>query len=252
MSATPAVRRNLRKPMALLLSLGLLGLLIWYAQQNFSLQELAARETQLRELIAASPWRSFFIGFVVYLGLAFVPGTGGKAVVWGWLFGFWLALITVSIGLTIAAMVIFSLSRYLFRDLIERRYGSFLSLMDKHLEKEGAFYLLTLRMAHAPFSIVNPVSGASRVRTWTFFWTTAVGLTPANVIWILVGINLPSLHELAANGAESFVTPPLVLALVGCALLPLLVRWLISHFGMPGSGPGTHDATRHDTHRSKS
>ena len=129
----------------------------------------------------------FVVGFCIYTVLALVPGTGGKAIVYGWLFGFWQAVTIVTVGLTIAAMAIFFLSRYLFRESIERRYTDFLALMNKHLEKEGAFYLVTLRMAHAPFSIVNPVSGASRVRTWTFFWTTVVGLLPANAIWVYVG-----------------------------------------------------------------
>ncbi|MEX2468184.1 MAG: VTT domain-containing protein [Pseudohongiellaceae bacterium] len=213
----------------------MLVLLAWFVKQNVSLDEIVIQEGQIREIIAQNPWSSFLSGFAVYLLLAFVPGTGGKAVVWGWLFGFWPALITVSIGLAIAAMAIFLLSRYLFQAAIERRYGGFLVLMNRHLEKEGAFYLLTLRMAHAPFSIVNPVSGASRVRAWTFFWTTVVGLMPANIIWIYVGIRLPSLQELAATGPESLIDLPLILALIGCGVLPLLVRWLIRHFGLPGT-----------------
>ena len=144
-------------------------------------------------------------------------------------------------------MIIFSISRYLFQKSVERRYTRFLSLMNKHLEREGAFYLLTLRLAHAPFSIVNPVCGASRVRTWTFFWTTAVGLIPANAIWAYVGNRLPSLRELADHGAGSLIDPPLIGALVACALMPLLIRWFISHFGIPATETGVHDATIHES-----
>ena len=75
-----------------------------------------------------------------------------------------------------------------------------LSLMNRHIEKEGAFYLLTLRMAHAPYSIVNPVSGASRVPMWTFVWTTAIGLLPGTAVWAYVGVRLPSLRDLANSG----------------------------------------------------
>ncbi len=219
----------------------LLTTLAWYVKNHVSFEELADQESRLRAYISLNPGYSFAVGFAIYMGLALVPGTGGKAIIYGWLFGFWQAVIIVSVGLTLAAMAIFSLSRYLFRASIESRYTIFLSHMNKHLEKEGAFYLLTLRMAHAPFSIVNPVSGASRVRTWTFFWTTAVGLMPANAIWVYVGIRLPSLNELAENGPGSLINLPLFVALVACAILPLLIRWLISHFGISADEAQIHD-----------
>jgi uncharacterized membrane protein YdjX (TVP38/TMEM64 family) len=228
--------RNLLKPLVFVVSVALLVLLSWYAEDKVSTEALANQENHIRELIALDPWRSFFIGFGMYFALALVPGTGGKAVVWGWLFGFWLALVTVSIGLTLAALVVFSLSRYLFRQRIERRYSSFLALLNRHLEKEGAFYLLTLRMTPVPFSIINPVSGASRVRFWTFFWTTVVGMLPPNAIWVYIGTRLPSLGELAAHGPGTLMNMPLLIALAACAVFPLLVRWLVSHFGIPAIG----------------
>lgn len=250
MNTTPpsSRRKRKRKAFVLVFSVILLLALAWVVNQYVSLDELAEREASLRDYIALNPWRSFGIGFGVYMALALVPGTGGKAIVWGWLFDFWQAVLIVTVGLTIAAMAIFSLSRYLFRESIERRYIRFLSLMNRHLEKEGAFYLLTLRMAHVPFSIVNPVCGASRVRTWTFFWTTALGLLPANVIWAYLGSRLPSLAELASHGPGSFIDLPLIAALVACALLPALVRWGVSHFGIPATETGVHDATIHESH----
>lgn len=222
---------NSRKLAVLLTVAALLALLAWVARDYASLDYLVTQEERLRQYISLNPWSAFFYGFVIYTVVAFVPGTGGKAIVFGWLFGFWQALLIVSVGLTIAAMGIFSLSRYLFRASIERRYSNFLELMNGHIEKEGAFYLLTLRMAHAPFSIVNPVSGASRVRTWTFFWTTVVGLMPANAIWAYVGVRLPSLRELASSGAGAFIDLQLLVALVICATLPLLIRFLIGRIG---------------------
>lgn len=226
MSKQSANTSSRHKLLLLLLVTALLLAVGWYAYTQLSLDQLANQEERLRDYITLHPWLGFFSGFTIYLILAFIPGTGGKAVIVGWLFGFWQALLIVTIGLTIAAMGIFSLSRYLVRDTIERRYSNMVRIMNRHLEKDGVFYLLFLRMAHAPYSIVNPVSGASRVPAWSFCWTTIVGLLPANVIWIYVGLHLPSLSELAANGAEAFINLPLLIALILCALFPLLIRWL--------------------------
>jgi len=206
--------------------------LAWYANSLFSLEDLALQEDRFRLAIAQNPLQSFLIGFAIYTALALVPGTGGKAIIYSWLFGFWQAMLIVTVGLSIAAMIIFTLSRYLFQATIERRYTSFVKVMNAHIEKEGAFYLLTLRMMHAPFSIVNPVSGASRVPSWTFFWTTVVGLIPANAIWAYVGLHLPSLRELASQGSSAFIDPPLIAALIACGAFPILMRWLFNRFGV--------------------
>jgi len=121
--------------------------------------------------------------------------------------------------------------------------------MNRHIEKEGVFYLLTLRFVHAPYSIVNPVSGASRVRVWTFFWTTLVGLLPVNAIWVYVGIRLPSLRELAISGPGALIDLPLIGALVVCAMLPVMIRRLVRRFSIPADGDLINEATLHESRR---
>jgi uncharacterized membrane protein YdjX (TVP38/TMEM64 family) len=255
MSSAPGNKGRRRKQMIVAVMLLILVVLAWYVNNYVTLESMAIQEERFRYAIALNPWRAFLIGFVVYTVIALVPGTGGKAIVYGWLFGFWKALLIVTVGLTIAAMVIFALSRYLLQATIERRYTNFVSVMNDHIEKEGAFYLLTLRMAHAPYSIVNPVSGASRVGSWTFFWTTVVGLLPANAIWVYVGLRLPSLRELAEQGGGAFIDLPLIVALIACSVLPIVVRWLISRFGIPATGIGkqhnSNTGTNSDSARSK-
>jgi len=245
MNTQTTPRRNKRKLVVFTIAAILLVTLAWYANTYISLDEVAKQENLIRRAIAAHPWRSFVIGFGIFTVMALVPGTGGKAILYGWLFGFWQAVMIVTVGLTIAAMAIFYLSRYLIRESIERRYTDFLSVMNKHLEKEGAFYLVTLRLLHAPFSIINPVSGASRVPTWTFLWTTVVGLLPANVIWVFLGVRLPTLQELADRGPNSFIDLPLMVALVVFATLPFSIRWLVGRFGLQGTSEEIHDAINH-------
>lgn len=237
-----APKQTKRKLIVFTLAAIFLTTLAWYLNNYFSLEELANQESRLREAIAIHPWRSFAIGFCIYTVIALVPGTGGKAIVCGWIFGFWQAVAIVTVGLAIAAMAIFLLSRYLVRESIERRFPHFLAFINRHLEKDVAFYLVTLRLLHAPYSIVNPAVGASRVRTWTFLWTTVVGLLPANALWVYVGIGLPSLRELADHGPEAFINLPLIGALFLCATLPFLIRWLVSLYGFPGAKGQIHDA----------
>lgn len=220
-----------------------LGGLAWYLKNNLSLPQLVEQEQRLRESIALRPWRAFASGLAIYAIVSLVPGTSGKSIIFGWLFGFWRAVPLILTGLTIAAISTFYFSRYGFRRWIESHYGGFLAGLNRHLQKEGAFYLLTLRMAHFPYSIINLASGASRVSLSTFCWTTALGLLPGTMIFAFVGVRLPSLDELARQGAKSLIDGPLLAAMALSALFPWVFRLALRRLGIlqrPGSD-GTID-----------
>lgn len=209
-----------------------LGGLAWYLKNHLSLPQLVEQEQRLRASIALRPWRTFAVGLAIYAVVSLVPGTSGKSIIFGWLFGFWRAVPLILAGLTIAAVATFYFSRYGFRSWIERHYGGFLAALNRHLQREGAFYLLTLRMAHFPYSIINLASGASRVALSTFCWTTALGLLPGTMIFAFVGIRLPSLDELARQGAESLIDGPLLAAMALSALFPWVFRFALRRLGI--------------------
>ena len=81
-----------------------LGCAIWFVAGQFTLADLARHEQALRGLIAAHPFRAWCVGWAVYFLAALVPGTRGKAIGFGWLFGFWPALLLVNFALTAAAI----------------------------------------------------------------------------------------------------------------------------------------------------
>jgi len=226
-------RRGLKRRIAVLvLAIAVVAGFAWYAKHYVTIDDLVLRERQVRMAIERYPWRSFAIGLATYTAISLVPGTSGKSVIIGWLFGLSRAVVLIIAGLTAAGLAMFYLSRFVFRAEIEHRYGRFLSALNRHIEKEGAFYLLALRMAHFPYSIINLVSGASRVRVGTFCWTTALGLLPGTVVFAWVGIRLPSLDELAAQGVGSLIDAPLVAALAASALFPIAFRWFARKLGV--------------------
>ena len=215
-----------------MLAIAVVAGLAWYVKNYVTIDDLIVQEQQVRAAIERYPWRSFAIGLALYTVVSLVPGTSGKSVIFGWLFGLSRAVVLIIAGLTAAGLAMFYLSRFVFRAEIEHRYGRFLGALNRHIEKEGAFYLLALRMAHFPYSIINLVSGASRVRARTFCWTTAVGLLPGTLVFAWVGIRLPSLDELARHGAGSLVDGPLVAALAASAMFPLIFRWCARRLGV--------------------
>ena len=209
-----------------LILLGVGGL--WYVvNDELSLERLVESERQLRERIRSQPGTAFGLGFSLYVLVSVFPGTAGKAAIAGWLFGFWPGLFMVVGALTMAGVVGFGAARYLFRDALHRHLGSRLARFDQALELEGAVFLLTLRLLHVPYTLVNYSSGVSAVSLRTFVWTTAVGLIPGTVVLVGLGAGLPSLSTLVEHGVVSLMRPPVLAGLMAIALLPYAVRWIV-------------------------
>lgn len=205
----------------------LLGGLAWWFSHHFTLEELIAHEREWRDRIAAAPWTSLLVGAAVYTAASLVPGTSGKSIVAGWLFGALAGLSIVMTGLVTAAVISFLTGRYLLRDVVEAKLPGTVTHLNRALDHDGPFYLLTLRMTPAPFTLINYASSASRLSLSTFVWTTFIGLLPMSTLLVWVGSTLPTLHALAEHGFWSVLDAPLIVAFVLIGFLPLLTRGLV-------------------------
>lgn len=216
-----------RKLLILLVLVSVIVTLSLFLQPHVSLERLIAEEMRIRAALDAQPFVGFVVGFAVYLALSLIPGTMGKAVVVGWFYGFWPAMVIVNVGLTLAAMFTFYASRFLFAADVQRRFGRVLARFNRGLRREGAYYLFAARVLHFPFSLTNYVMGVTRIRPRGFWWATQLGLLPGNVLWVLAGNQLPSLRELADEGVSSMFSLPLFAALVALAVVPLLLQLIV-------------------------
>jgi len=202
-----------------------LAILAVFTGDNLSIEQLAAHEIQLRRAINRAPGMWAGIGLLIYSLVSLLPGTSGKSIVCGFFFGFLQGVVIVLTGLTAAAMISFFVCRYGIRTIIEKKFADLLTTMEPMIERDGSFYLLTLRMAHVPFTLVNYCSAVTTVSPWTFCWTTTVGLFPGTVLFVYLGSHLPNLHELADQGVGVLLTPKLIAGLLATALFPLFVRY---------------------------
>jgi len=168
-------------------------------QHFLSIDFLASQETRLRGSYASDPGLVLGITFVIYVavtGLS-LPGATLMTLVIGWFLGFWLALIVVSFASTSGATVAFLLSRYFLREAIQTRFATQLEKFNQALDREGAFYLFTLRLIPAvPFFVLNAVMGLTRIRIWTFWWVSQVGMLAGTGVYVYAGATLPSLHQI--------------------------------------------------------
>jgi uncharacterized membrane protein YdjX (TVP38/TMEM64 family) len=217
----------IRRALIFIIFVSALGVLYLASRQLLDLDDLIAREQALRSSLARRPLIGFFIGFMIYVGVSLVPGTTGKALIIGWFYRFWIGLLIVNLGLTIAAIISFCVSRYIFHDAIVSRYGHRLARVNSALERDGASYLFAARILHTPYSVTNYVLGVTRIRLVSFWWSTQLGILPGNLVFVYAGAQAPTLQELEQQGLRSLFSPGLLIAFIAVSVLPLLARHLV-------------------------
>jgi uncharacterized membrane protein YdjX (TVP38/TMEM64 family) len=204
-----------------------------------SLAGVARQESRLRELQSEHPVFIYGLAFLLYVvvtGLS-LPGATGLTLAYGWFFGLVRGIVLVSFASTAGATLAFLLSRYLFRDAIQRRFGDRLARFNEALDRDGAFFLFGLRLIPVvPFFVINAVMGLTAMRTATFWWISQLGMLPGTAVYVYAGSSVPSLQTLADAGVGAVFTPAqlsrLVLAFALLGLFPLVVRWTLRYFGV--------------------
>lgn len=202
-----------------------------------TLQNLADREADLRDLHQRNPLLIYGAAFTVYVLVTALnlPGATAMTLVVGWYFGLLRGVILVSFASTIGATLAFLLSRFIFRDAVQARFGDRLATFNDALRREGAFYLFTLRLIPAiPFFVINLVMGLTPLRVTTYYAVSQLGMFPATCVYVYAGSVVPDLQTLADEGVRAaFSGTQLIQFAVAFALLglfPLVTKKVIGYF----------------------
>ncbi|HEH9398522.1 TPA: FAD-dependent oxidoreductase [Aeromonas sobria] len=148
---------------------------------------------------------------------------GGSAV-----FGVAWGLLLVSFASTIGATLAFLSARFLLRDWVTARFGDKLATFQSGMAKEGAFYLLSLRLIPIfPFFLVNLLMGLTPIRVSTYYWVSQLGMLPGTFVYVLAGSEL---GQLTSTG--NILSPGLMVALTLLGLMPWLVKKLTAHLAL--------------------
>ena len=148
---------------------------------------------------------------------------GGSAV-----FGVAWGLLLVSFASTLGATLAFLSARFLLRDWVTARFGDKLATFKSGMAKEGAFYLLSLRLIPIfPFFLVNLLMGLTPIRVSTYYWVSQLGMLPGTFVYVLAGSEL---GQLTSTG--NILSPGLMVALTLLGLMPWLVKKLTAKLAL--------------------
>jgi uncharacterized membrane protein YdjX (TVP38/TMEM64 family) len=176
----------------------------------------------LRQAFAEHPLfmvGGFFVCYVLMAALS-LPGATVMGLAGGAVFGFWVATLAVSFASSLGATLAFLLSRHLFGDLVQRRFGDRLAAVNEGVARDGAWYLFTLRLIPVfPFFVINLVMGLTPMPTRTFYWVSQLGMLGGTMVYVNAGKELGSLTSLSG-----ILSPSLILAFALLGLFPLIVK----------------------------
>jgi uncharacterized membrane protein YdjX (TVP38/TMEM64 family) len=142
----------------------------------------------------------------------------------GAVFGVVKGTLMVSFASSIGATLAFLVSRMLLGEWLQNRFSDQLVRINAGLEKEGAFYLFTMRMVPAiPFFIINLLMGLTKLKTWTFYWVSQLGMLAGTLVYVNAGTQIGRIDSL-----QDILSPKLIVSFVILGLFPWLVKWFFS------------------------
>ncbi len=163
--------------------------------------------------------------FLVYVAVAALslPGAAILTLAGGAIFGLGWGLVIVSFASSVGATLAFLVARFVLRDSIEARFGNRLAEINRGIEKDGAFYLFTLRLIPVvPFFVINLVMGLTKMRALTFYWVSQLGMLAGTAVFVNAGTQLAKLDSL-----KGILSPGLLGSFVLLGLFPLIARKLV-------------------------
>jgi pyruvate/2-oxoglutarate dehydrogenase complex dihydrolipoamide dehydrogenase (E3) component/uncharacterized membrane protein YdjX (TVP38/TMEM64 family) len=194
----------------------------------FSFDNLKAQQAVLQDWRAAHPAGAalaFFAAYVAVAGLS-LPGATLLTLLAGALFGLLWGTILVSFASSIGATLAFLASRFVLRDWVQARYGAQLRAINRGIEKEGGFYLFTLRLIPAvPFFVINLAMGLTPMRAPTFYWVSQLGMLAGTVVYVYAGTQLA-----AIDSPRDILSPGLIGAFLLLGFFPLIAKKLLDAY----------------------
>jgi pyruvate/2-oxoglutarate dehydrogenase complex dihydrolipoamide dehydrogenase (E3) component/uncharacterized membrane protein YdjX (TVP38/TMEM64 family) len=193
--------------------------------QYLTLDYLRRQQETLAFQFRTYPLRTaliFFASYVAVTGLS-LPGAAVMTLAAGAIFGLLWGTLLVSFASTIGATLAFLAARFLLRETVQRRFGDKLAAVNRGIERDGAFYLFTLRLVPVfPFFVINLMMGLSPIRTPTFYWVSQLGMLAGTVVYVNAGTQLARVESLG-----DVLSPTLLASFAALGLFPLAAKSLV-------------------------
>jgi len=210
------------KKIALLLVIALIvGSYLFFDGQKYLSLDFFQNLYKQEPLLTAAV---YFVVYVIATSLSF-PGAALLTIIGGIIFGLWVGLLLVSFASSLGATLAFLVSRFLLRDWVQSKFANYLGAVNKGIEKDGAFYLFSLRLIPVvPFWVINLIMGITPMKAVVFYLVSQVGMLAGTAVYVNAGAELGAVEEFSTAGILSL---PLLLSFALLAIFPFIARAIV-------------------------
>lgn len=209
---------------ALMVVVALLGGFFYFDLGSYlTLTNIKAEQAALAELAQDRPVMfisSFFAVYVLATAISIPGAATALTLIAGALFGLWWGLLIVSFASTIGATIAMVIARWLFREQIQKKFSRQLEVINRGVEKEGAFYLFTLRLVPIfPFWAINLAMALTRMSVPAFFIVSQIGMLAGTIVFVNAGTQLGQIED-----PSDVISVSLIGSFVLLGIFPLLAK----------------------------
>ncbi|MET2897882.1 TVP38/TMEM64 family protein [Vibrio rotiferianus] len=194
--------------------------------QYLTLENAKAQQEALNAFISQNfvfAAATYFFAYIAITAFS-IPGAAVVTLLGAALFGFWTSLLLVSFASTIGATIAFLSSRYLLREWVQSKFGNKLGAINEGVEKDGSFYLFSLRLIPVfPFFLINLLMGLTPMTIARFYLTSQVGMLPGTAVYLNAGTQLATIDSLSG-----IVSPTVLASFALLGLFPIIAKWVMS------------------------
>jgi uncharacterized membrane protein YdjX (TVP38/TMEM64 family) len=209
-----------------LVALGIVAFRYFDLGQYLSLEYIKASQEKFHALYLSHR----FIVIAAYMGIYIavtalsLPGAAVLTLAGGGLFGLIVGTVVVSFASSIGATLACFVSRFLLREWVQNKFGEKLTTINDGIQKEGAFYLFSLRLVPIfPFFVINLLMGLTRMRLFTFYWVSQIGMLAGTLVYVNAGKELAKIDSLSG-----ILSPGVLISFVVLGLFPITVKKLLA------------------------
>lgn len=230
-------KTSLKKAAIILIVAGLFAAFRLFDLGHYlTLSSLKARQHEFSLLYAEHRFAVIagYMAIYILVTSLSLPGAVVMTLAGGALFGLGAGTLIVSFASTIGATLACAASRFVLRDRVQARFGDKLKAVNEGTEREGAFYLFTLRLIPLfPFWLVNLVMGVTKMPLVKFYWVSQLGMLPGTVVYVNAGKELARIDSLSG-----ILSPGLIFSFVLLGIFPLAAKKLLALYRRKRGGTG--------------
>ena len=178
-------------------------ILLFFFFSKFSLQEITSYEfiknnrDYFYELKKSNLYLLAIIFILFSIIWTFAAGFGSPLAIFsGFIFGKWLGVIFVILGMSLGATGLYLFANYFLKDLIKDKLLNKFQNLEVKFKKSEFIYLLIYRfIGGIPFAISNVLPCMFNVKASNFFWATLIGIAPQIFLVASIGSGLEKIID---------------------------------------------------------